>query len=377
MRRHLADSLRSHFVSLPDPRIDRQKQHFLEDILVLALSAVISGVETWEDMELFATAKKKFFKQFLSLPNGIPSHDTFRRVFILLDPKTFSECFLDWVKQVTLSDDELIAFDGKTLRSSFDTAHNQRPIHMVSAWASKKKLVLGQIKVDDKSNEITAIPQLIELLDITGCLITIDAMGCQRDIAALIHRKGGDYALAVKMNQGNLFEQLQDFFAESIRTKFEDVPHHFYQTTDGDHGRIEKRRYYLVDDLSWLEGKEKWAGLKAVGMAESERTVGGKTSIERRYFILSFASDVKKFGKGVRGHWGIENSLHWVLDVAFQEDRCRIRTGNSPENMTILRHMAINLLKVDQEEKRGIKARKLKAAWDEEYLWKTLNAKLC
>lgn len=245
MRRHLTDSLRSHFVTLPDPRIDRQKQHLLIDILVLALSAVIAGVETWEDMELFAKTKKKFFKQFLSLPNGIPSHDTFRRVFILLDPKAFSEHFLDWVRQVTLSGDELIAFDGKTLRSSFDTGHDQHPIHMVSAWASKKKLVLGQIKVDEKFNEITAIPRLIELLDINGCLITIDAMGCQREIAALIHRKGGDYALAVKKNQGNLFEQLNDFFEESIRTKFEDVPHHFYQTTDGDHGRIEIRATIL------------------------------------------------------------------------------------------------------------------------------------
>jgi predicted transposase YbfD/YdcC len=376
MRRHLTDSLRSHLVLLPDPRIERQKRHILVEVLVLALSAIIAGVETWEDIELFAKTKKKFFKKFLSLPNGIPSHDTFRRVFILLDPKSFSECFLDWVRQVTISNDEFIGLDGKALRGSFDTARGQHPLYMVSAWASKKKLVLGQVKVDSKSNEITAIPQLIELLDIKGCVITIDAIGCQTAIASLINRKGGDYILAVKKNQGTLFEQLHDFFEESVRTNFEDVPHQFFQTLDGDHGRVETRRYYLVDSLEWLEGQAKWKGLKAVGMVESERKIDGKTSIERRYYILSFASEVKRFGTAVRGHWGIENSLHWVLDVAFREDKCRIRTGNAPENMSVLRHMAVNLLKVDQKEKRGIKARMLKAGWDEEYLWETLNAKL-
>lgn len=362
------------FGEIEDPRIERSKLHKLIDIIVIGICTVICGGESWEEMEIFGNAKIEWLKSFLELSNGIPSSDTFRRVFTRIKTEEFQEKFLRWVQEATkLSRGEIVAIDGKTLRKSYDKRKEKAAIHMVSAWASKNRLVLGQKKVDEKSNEITAIPQLLEILEISGCIVTIDAMGCQKEIAKTIIEQKADYVLSLKGNQGNLHDDVKLFFETAQENKFKYIKYSFYQSTDGEHGRIEERKYWTTSDISWLDSDKLWAGLKSIGMCQASRTIGNDTSIEIRYFISSLPSDAKIFADAVRSHWQVENSLHWVLDVAFNEDNCRIRNGNAPENFAILRHFALNLLKRESSCKNGIKAKRLRAGWDHDYLLKVLN----
>lgn len=302
---------------------------------------------------MFGQAKHDWFKTFLELPHGIPSDDTFRRVFARLAPGEFQRSFLAWVESVSeLTRGQIVAIDGKQPTGSADRRAGKSAINMVSAWASENRLVLGQVKVDDKSNEITAIPQLLDMLEVAGCIVTIDAIGCQTEIAEKIIEKEADYVLAVKGNQGNLYEDIVGYFDWALEDKFNQTSYTTYETIDGEHGRIERRRYYATSDIEWLRKKSCWKGLRSIAMVESERTVQGKeTSLERRYYISSLQADAKQLGKAIRGHWSVENSLHWVLDVGFREDASRIRKDHAPENMATLRHIALNLLKAERTAK--------------------------
>jgi predicted transposase YbfD/YdcC len=366
-------SIAEHFEDLEDPRIERSKEHLLIDILTIAILAVICGADGWVGIETYGRAKYKWLKTFLALPNGIPSHDTFSRVFARLDPEQLQACFLSWVRSVSrTSDGEVIAIDGKTVRRSYDEGKDKGAIHMVSAWASQNRLVLGQRKVDDKSNEITAIPELLKVLDLHGCIVSIDAMGTQKQIARQIIEQGGDYVLALKGNQGNLFEDVQQLFEWAQLQGFKDIEHDFYETLDAGHGRIEKRRCWTLGQVEGLIDADKWAQLASVTMVESLRQCEGETSREVRYYISSLPPDAKRLAESIRTHWSIENPLHWVLDVAFREDECRIRTGHAPENFTVLRHLALSALNQEKTAKVGIKNKRLRAGWDDDYLLKVL-----
>ena len=366
-------TIAEHFESVEDPRIDRSKEHLLIDILTIAILAVICGADGWVGIETYGRAKYDWLKTFLALPNGIPSHDTFARVFARLKPEKLQASFLSWVRSVSrVSKGELIALDGKTVRRSYDKGKNKGAIHMVSAWASQNRLVLGQRKVEEKSNEITAIPELLNVLDIHGCIVSIDAMGTQTAIAQQIIEQGGDYVLALKGNQGNLFEDVQQLFEWAQARAFKDIEHDFYETLDTSHGRIEKRRCWTLADLEGLVDSDKWVGLNCVAMVESYRQAGGKTMREVRYYISSLAPEARRLANAIRSHWSIENPLHWVLDVAFREDECRIRNGHAPENFTLLRHLALSALNQETTAKVGIKNKRLRAGWDDDYLLKVL-----
>jgi len=369
-----APELLKHFKSLEDPRSVHLVQHGLLDIIGLTICAVICGANTWVDIENYGKAKEEWLKRFLVLPNGIPSHDTIARVFAALKPDALQECFLNWVNAIAhLSDGEIIAIDGKTLRHSYDQGKGKGAIHMVSAWASQNRLVLGQVKVDEKSNEITAIPQLLKVLDIQGCIVTIDAMGTQKDIAQQIIDGGGDYVLSLKGNQGNLHEDVEQLFTWLRQTEFRDTPHEFHQTIDGGHGRIEIRRHWLLGGVEHLVDAHLWPGLKRVGLVEAERRLSdGTTTVEQRYYLVSLDGGVERFAQSVRSHWGIENQLHWVLDMAFQEDASRVRKDHAPENFALIRHIALNLLRQDTSAQGGIQARRLQAGWNNDYLSRIL-----
>lgn len=360
-----------HLEQIKDPRRDQTKLHKMTDILVIAIFAVISGATGWEDIEGYGEAKYEWLKQYLELPNGIPSHDTFQRLFARLKPSEFQQCFLKWIAAVSeVSKGEIVAIDGKTLRRSFDRANGKAAIHVVSAWAKTNRLVLGQVKVDDKSNEITAIPKLLNLLDIAGCIVTIDAMGCQKDIAAQIIDKGADYVLSLKGNHGNLHQQVESFFINAQLSDFVNVKHSFHETTNQGHGRQETRRCWTVSAVNCLslDQMQPWAGLHTITMLKSYREIADKVSFETSYFISSLSPNANKVSAAIRGHWSIENELHWVLDVAFREDDSRIRADHAAENFAILRHIAINLLKQHSAIKVGIKAKTRRAGWDNDYL---------
>ena len=366
-------TLQEHFAELTDPRVDRGKLHLLLDILVIALCAVICGADTWVEMAAYGRAKEEWLKQFLLLPKGIPSHDTFARVLARVKPEELQRCFLNWMQAVSdLTHGEVVALDGKTLRRSFDRAAGKGAIHMVSAWATANRVVLGQQKVDEKSNEITAIPALLRLLEVEGCIVTIDAMGCQKEIARTIVEQGADYVLALKGNQGVMHDEVELFFTGARQHEFWNIPYRFHHTVDGEHGRIEERRYWLVSEIGWLAETRAWSGLRSFGLVEARRTTGETTTVERRYYLTSLAEDVQQFAHAVRSHWGIENGLHWVLDVAFREDESRVRRDHGAQNFAVLRHLALSLLRQEKSARGGIKVKRLKAGWDDTYLTKVL-----
>ena len=369
-------SFQDHFASLTDPRSSHapNQRHELIDILVIAVCAVICGAEGWEDIEEYGKAQAEWFAQVLDLPHGIPGHDTFRRVLARLDAEELTQCFISWTGALSdLSGGDIVSLDGKTLRHSFDRAASKTAIHMVSAWANANRLVLGQVKVDDKSNEITAIPKLLKLLDLAGATVTIDAMGCQKEIAKVITAQEADYVLALKENHPTLYDDVTLFFEDAKRTDFAEIDHEHHETVDGDHGRIETRRYWITSDIEWLGAKASWSNLQSIGMVESCREIGEKVEIETRYFLTSLPADGVRFAQAVRQHWGIENSLHWVLDVSFDEDACRIRKDKGAQTFSVLRHIALNLLRRESRHKRGIKARRKRAGWDRGYLLQVLT----
>ena len=360
---------------MKDPRVERTRAHLLQDILAIAICAIISGAEGWVNVEEWAEAKEEWLRSFLRLPNGIPSHDTFGRVFAALDPEAFRKCFIEWVQAVSVGTKGQVAVDGKTLRRSFDHAGGRAAIHMVSAWAGEAQLVLGQVKTEDKSNEITAIPKLLELLELTGCIVTMDAMGAQKAIAhVIIEDKQADYVMALKGNQPSTLARVTEAFSEAERDDWQGAERSHTATEDAKHGRTEKRSYTCIRSPSGVGELEEWPGLRTLVRVDRERTVGEKQSTERQYFISSAPPDAELHAKLIRGHWGIENQLHWSLDVHFDEDSCRVRKDNSPENFAILRHIALNLLKHEKTAKLGTKSKRLKAGWDDAYLLKVLAA---
>jgi predicted transposase YbfD/YdcC len=368
-------SIGAHFAPLPDPRADRGQDHLLLDIVTVALCAVLCGADGWVAVETFGRAKERWLRTFLALPGGIPSHDTFGRVFARLDPAEFRRCFLSWVRAVAPDTvGQVVALDGKTLRRSHDRANGQAALHLVSAWACGSELVLGQLAVDDKSNEIVAIPALLRLLALTGATVTIDAMGCQTAIAAQIVAQGADYALALRDNHPTLHAEVAEEFAAARASAFADyapTDHDHWATVEKDHGRIETRRYWTLRDpaaIAHLNQGSAWTGLRAIGMVERQRRLGDTTTSETRYYLLSGTGAAAAFGHAVRSHWEIESRVHWVLDVTFREDACRVRVGDGAENLAVLRHFAINLLRQERATKGSIATKRFRAALDDAYL---------
>jgi predicted transposase YbfD/YdcC len=403
-------SITEHFADLPDPRVERTRHHALLDILVIALCAVICGADSFVEIQDWGRAREAWLRERLELSGGIPSHDTFNRVFARLDPEAFSRCFLAWTAALKqrlpanhdaapdgaprVTDEEpasalpeVVALDGKRLRRSFDGASGQAALHLVSAWASQQRLVLGQVKVAEQGNEITALPELLALLDVEGSIVTIDAIGCQRELARRIVEQGADYVLPVKENQPTLREDVQLFLDDALEQRFGAVEHQFHETFDAEHGRQERRRYWITGEVEWLrerhqqEGADRWAGLRSIGMVEARRREGGPgnpESLVRRYYISSLPAkqpgSAALFARAVRSHWGIENGMHWLLDVVFREDDCRVRKDHAPQNLAMLRQLALNLLRQEKTAKVGVKARRLRAGWDLAYLERVLSA---
>jgi predicted transposase YbfD/YdcC len=357
-----------YFTEIEDPRVERTKAHLLSEIIFITIVAVICGAETWNEIELYAKTKESWLRKYLLLANGIPSHDTFNRVFNAIDPQKFEDCFVKWVKDVSaITEGEVVSIDGKSIRGSGNKSQNTM-IHMVSAWSQQNHMVLGQVKTSEKSNEITAIPKLIDILELKGCIVTIDAMGCQTEIAKKIVEAGADYVLAVKGNQSTL-EQDIEYTVKSSK------PFDTYKHVDADHGRVETRLCNVYSDLSNIENLEKWQGLKTIVEIQSIRYMKatGKQQQETRLYITSLEPKAQKLAEAIRAHWGIENSLHWVLDVAFNEDKGTKTNPNSAQNFSLINKIALNLVKNEQTKKVGIKSKRLNAGWDNDYLIKILK----
>lgn len=369
-------SITRHFAALPDPRVARTRAHLLLDILTIALCAVLCGADNWVAVAAFGRAKEPWLRTFLALPRGIPSHDTFGRVFARLDPAAFGRCFLAWATAVAPDRPgapRLRALDGKTARGSRDDVTGRAALHLVRAWAAESGLVLGQLAVDGKSNEITAIPALLRLLDLVGCTVTIDAMGCQAAIAAQVVAQGGDYVLALKDNHPTLHEDVRQVFAEARADGFAVFAPGEYdhaRTVDKGHGRLEIRRHWTLYDrelLAYLDPAGAWAGLAGVGLVEAERRVGEAVGVEARHYLLGARLSAAAFARAVRAHWGIENRVHWVLDVTFGEDACRVRTGHGAQNFAVLRQLALNLLRRDRARRDSLPTKRFTAALDDAY----------
>ena len=370
------EAIEEHFSKVVDPRKERTKDHKLIDIIGIAICAVICGAEGWVDVELFGNSKLHWLATFLELPNGIPSHDTFGRVFSLIDAQQFQLAFYEWVWAVNdIIQGQVINIDGKCLRGADDQKLGKRAIYMVSAWAAENEIVLGQRKVDEKSNEITAIPELLKILSISGCIVTIDAMGTQTNIAKTILEANADYVLSVKENQGHLFEDISVLFAVDQAQNFKYASFEYKKTVNKGHGRIDVRECWSTSNpeyLSLIRGSKHWAGLQSIVMVVCTRIIGNQETKHVRYYISSLLSNAERILQAVRKHWSIENKLHWVLDVALNEDRSRVRKDQAPENFAVLRHIALNLLKQEKTAKGGIHAKQFQAALKEDYLLKVL-----
>jgi predicted transposase YbfD/YdcC len=368
------------FGGLTDPRVERTRLHELIDIVTVAVCGAICGADSWVEIEEFGRAKEAWLRQFLHLPNGIASPDTFGEVFSRLDPDEFQRCFREWVQAVyEVTGGQVIAVDGKAWRGSHERGIGKAAIYMVNAWASQNHRGLGQAKVAEHSNEITAIPALLNLLAISGCIVTIDALGCQTEIAQTIIDRGADYVLSVKENQGTLYEDVEDLFKGALEVQFRDTPHTYARTVNKGHGRIELRRCWAISEpeyLAYLRRKDEWAELHTVVMVQRERRLADQVTVETAYYISSLPNDAARLLAAVRSHWSVENSLHWVLDIAFREDSSRVRKGFGDQNFAVLRQMALNLLKQEKTASIGVKAKRLKAAWDERYLLRVLTASI-
>jgi predicted transposase YbfD/YdcC len=362
------------FAQLKDPRVKRTRRHSLPDILAIAICGVICGADGWVQIAKFGRCKQEWFKTFLELPNGIPSHDTFGRVFAALDPQAFEECFIQWITALTTaSQGRLVAIDGKTIRRSLDAANDKAAIHMVSAWCQANHMVLGQVATDAKSNEITAIPELLKLLDLSGAVVTIDAAGCQKKIAQRIIEQGGDYIFGLKGNQGGLHAETVTLFDQCLRDDCYGMPYTTDATTNGGHGRIEERQIWATSEVGWFAERDKWKDLRSLIRVRAKRTVADQTTEEDHYYISSLpANDPAALLGYIRGHWGIENNVHWCLDINFREDDCRIRQGHAAENFSRLNRLALNLLTAEKTNAVGIKTKRLCCAWDHDYLLKVL-----
>lgn len=373
----LTEQLQSYFSDIKDPRVERTRAHLLSDILMMGILAVIAGARGWEDIETYAISKQDWLEQFLELPNGIPSPDTFRRVFERIDTKVFELCFQSWVSSlVEKIGVQVIPIDGKTLKGSYDREQRQSALHVVSAWATEHRLVLGQVKVADKSNEITAIPALLELLDLAGCIITIDAMGTQTAIATQIYNAKADYVLALKANHPTLYAQVKNWFEQAQAQDFAGMDVANDERIEKGHHRIEKRSVFSVplSELPPLYHQADWAGLKSIVMVVRVRHLWNKTTREVQFYLTSLESDAQKLGRAIRQHWGIENELHWKLDVIWAEDNCRIRTLSAPQNMGLLRRIALNALNREQSFRRSTRQKSLRAGMDDNYMLTVLTA---
>ena len=372
----LSPSLLEHLSILPDPRMERTRRHKLIDIMALTICGVLAGADTWTEIELFGQTKLEWFKRFLELPNGIPSHDTFGRVFARLDPKAFEAVFQRWVSSVQGLIQGVVAIDGKTLRGARARGAGQGAIHLVSAWAVANHLVLGQLETEAKSNEIKAVPALLKALDIRGCIVTLDALGCQKALAGQIIEQGGDYILALKANQGNLHHEVSALFDIRQGNGFAGHPYSYHEQVNKDHGRIEVRRHWLVEVPGWLASDTApWAGLKTLAMVQRQRHIGDKVSLQTHYYLSSLPCQAQAFAEAVRAHWDIENGLHWMMDVVFNEDKSRVRKDHSAANLARVRRIAHTLLRQDTTTKAGLKAKRHKAGWDEDYLMNLLIGK--
>jgi len=370
------EGLLKSFQDLPDPRSNRNQDHPLLSIVAIAVCGAICGADNWVDIEAYGRAKAEWLSSWLELPNGIPSHDTFGRVFRFLNPAAFQARFMEWVGQFgALKAGEVVAIDGKQMRGSKDTAGGKEGLYMVSAWAVEQGIVLGQRKVDEKSNEITAIPALLEILTVQGCVVTIDAMGCQTEIAQKIIEQQADYMLAVKGNQGTLSEDITDLFVGFEQAQWQAVQHDYFKTVNKDHGRLEIRACWVLthpDYLAYVRRYPDWKNLRSLVKIVSQRHLNGKVSTQTRYFIASLDTSARRCLQICRDHWHIENSLHWVLDVAFDQDHNRLHKDYAPENWAVLQHMALILLKQDLASRASVKTKRLRAAWDDAYLWSIL-----